>query len=342
MQSAEAALRSAQERYETVKKGPDEMTLAAANQAVEAARSATLAAERRHLDLAAGPPPQQIAAAQENARSARATLAEAGTRLAELSSRPTRAELQDAQDRVDAATAALEQSRSELEIQPETDVADPASFDLLVLERNVEQDRAQVETLERDLAATNLVAPTSGVISAVLVRAGDPVDRDTHVLSIARAGDPIVTVDVGADDAGRIAAGQQAVVTVEGAPGQEHNARVIEILAAPGGIGNIAHLDVSWTATPPLFGLTTQAVVTLREKPGVLLVPQRAIRSAGPRRYVEYMDGELRRTADVTTGISGALDVEIVSGLQEGQVILAGTTGSPGTAPSPTSGAAAP
>jgi multidrug efflux pump subunit AcrA (membrane-fusion protein) len=344
MQSAESALRTAQERYEVVKKGADELTLAAANQTVDGARSAALAAERRYLDLSAGPPPQQVAAAQENVRVARATLTEAGIRLAELSNRPTRSELQDSQDRVDVATAALEQARADLEAEPAPDVTDPASFDLLVLERNLDQDRTQVQTLERDLAATNLVAPTSGIVSAVLVHPGDPVDRDTHVLSIARAGDPIVTVDVGADDAGRIAAGQQAVVTIEGAPGQQHDARIIDLLAGPGGIGSVARLDVTWNATPPLFGLATQAVVTTREKSDVLLVPQRAIRSAGPRRYVEYMDGELRRTADITTGISGALDVEVVSGLQEGQVILAGTAGSAGAAPtpSPASGAAAP
>lgn len=341
VQSAEVALHTALERYESVKKGADEMTLAAANQAVDAARSAALAAERRYLDLAAGPPPQQVAAAQDNVRSARATLAEASIRLAEVSNRPTRAELQDAQDRADAATALLEQTRSDLDTPPEPEIPDSASYDLMVLERDLQQDRAQVETLERDLASTNLVAPTSGVVSAVLVRAGDPMDRDTHVLSLARSGDPIVTVDLGTDDAGRVTVGQQAVVTVEGASGLEQNARMIELIAGPGGIGNVARLDVTWTVPPPTFGATAQAVVTLREKAGVLIVPQRAIRSAGQRRYVEYMDGELRRTADVVLGISGALDVEVVSGLQEGQLILAGTAGSAGATPAPTPAAGA-
>jgi HlyD family secretion protein len=333
VESAEAALQLAKERLEIVRKGPDEMTLAAANQAVEAAQSAAASAERRYLDLEAGPPGHVIAAAQEAVRGARATLAGANDRLAEINSRPTRAELQDALERVNAAASVLEQARTEPE--PEPEAVDPAAYDLLVLERNLEQDRAQVETLERDLMATNLVAPTAGVVSAVLVRPGDPVDRDTHVLSIARPGDPIVTVDVGEDDAARIAVGQRALVTLEGALKQEYNATVIDLATGPGGVSHVARLDVDWTATPPAFGNVAMAVVTLQEKSGVLLVPQRAIRSAGQRRYVEYMEGESRRTADVTLGISGAVDVEVLTGLREGQLILVGAAGSATASPTP-------
>jgi multidrug efflux pump subunit AcrA (membrane-fusion protein) len=335
---AQAALDAARERYEIVKKGPDEMTLAAANQAVEAARIATRDAERRYLDLAAGPPPDRVDAARDAVRNARATLDSAVSRLTELNSRPTREELQAAEERVETARTALDQALSVPE--PEQSQADPAAYDLIVLEKTVEQDRSQVDSLERDLIATDVTAQIAGVVSAVQVRPGDPAERGAQVLIIAKPGPPIVTLDVNGDDVSRVVAGQVATVTLEGAPDSEHTAVITGLIGGPGGVGQTAQLQVNWEGSPPLYGLATQALVTLQEKPGVLLVPQRAVRTSGQRRYVEYLDGDSRRTADVILGISGISEVEVIRGVREGQLILVGAASAvsgatPDAAPSP-------
>ncbi|MGE3267710.1 MAG: HlyD family efflux transporter periplasmic adaptor subunit [Chloroflexota bacterium] len=330
IQTAESALQTARERYETVQKGPNEMALATANQAVEAAQTAALSAEARYLELAGGPPADRVAAAQDGVRSARAALAEANQRMADLNSRPTRAELQDAEDRVAAASSSLEQVQAAPE--PTSDENDPAAFDLVVLQKNLEQDRAQVESLEHDLAAANLYAPFAGVVSAVLVRPGDPMDRGAQVMSLARPGIPIVTVEVSGDDVSRVAVGQHATVTLESDPGSVRNATITGLVDGPVGLGRIAQLEVQWPETPPIYGTAVQAVMTLQVKTDVLLVPQQAVRSSGQRRYVEYMDGVSRRTADVVVGISNDHDTEIIRGLREGQEIIAG----PSTSATPT------
>jgi hypothetical protein len=54
----------------------------------------------------------------------------------------------------------------------------------------------------------------------------------------------------------------------------------------------------------------------------VLLLPRRAIRSAAGRQYVEYLDQGNRQVAHVTLGITAAGDAEILSGLDEGQLVL--------------------
>jgi len=100
---------------------------------------------------------------------------------------------------------------------------------------------------------------------------------------------------------------------------------MIGLVDAPSGVGKIAQLRVNWPESLPDFGTTAQAAVVLQEKDDALLVPQRAVRSSGQRRYVEYFDGSARRTADVSIGIVGAVDVEILSGLREGQLIVAGS-----------------
>jgi multidrug resistance efflux pump len=338
VQDAQSALDAARERYENANKGPDEMTLSTANQVVEAARIATREAERRYLDLAAGPPADRVAAAQDAVRNARVTLDSAVVRLAEVNSRPTRDEVQAAEERVGAAQAVLDQARSVPESQQ--DQPDPAAYDLVVIERAVEQDRSQVDSIERDLTTTNVTAPITGVVSAVQVRSGDPVERGAQVLAIAKPGPPIVALDVNGDDVNRVAVGQRATVTLEGAAGTEYPATIVGLTNGSGGIGQVAQLRADWSVTPPLYGLAAQALVTLQEKPNVLLVPQRAIRTSGQRRYVEYLEGESRRTADLVLGISGLADVEVIRGVREGQLVLLGTAGAgsgatPGATPSP-------
>ena len=57
-------------------------------------------------------------------------------------------------------------------------------------------------------------------------------------------------------------------------------------------------------------------------KDGVVVIPKKALHTAGSRRYVQYMAGGARKTVDVTVGISSATDVEITGGLSEGQLVL--------------------
>jgi multidrug efflux pump subunit AcrA (membrane-fusion protein) len=72
------------------------------------------------------------------------------------------------------------------------------------------------------------------------------------------------------------------------------------------------------------MGMLARVQVTLLVKPNVLMVPNGAVRTVGKRRFVEYMDGEIKRSRNVETGITTDQETEIVSGLEEGMVILAG------------------
>jgi multidrug efflux pump subunit AcrA (membrane-fusion protein) len=87
--------------------------------------------------------------------------------------------------------------------------------------------------------------------------------------------------------------------------------------------GPSAELKVDWPASQtPNFGAPVQAVVTLDQKQNVLVVPKSAVREAGGRASVEVIDGTLRHLVSVQTGASTADSVEIVTGLNEGQLVL--------------------
>jgi multidrug efflux pump subunit AcrA (membrane-fusion protein) len=70
--------------------------------------------------------------------------------------------------------------------------------------------------------------------------------------------------------------------------------------------------------------MPVRASIVVQRKENVLIVPTSAVKTVGRRTFVEYFDGTRRRSANVEVGIVTATEAEIVKGLQEGQVILAG------------------
>jgi hypothetical protein len=84
------------------------------------------------------------------------------------------------------------------------------------------------------------------------------------------------------------------------------------------------------------LGMLGRVTVVLREKLGVLLVKSTAVRSAGPRQYVQVVQSGRKRDVDVEIGIMTPTETEIVKGLSEGDRVLDGPAGAPAPAVTPT------
>jgi multidrug efflux pump subunit AcrA (membrane-fusion protein) len=69
-------------------------------------------------------------------------------------------------------------------------------------------------------------------------------------------------------------------------------------------------------------GDLVRITVILEQKGDVLWLPKQAIRSFEGRRFVLVEEGEGQRRVDVELGIEGDDRVEILEGLEEGQVII--------------------
>lgn len=321
MIAARSEVEAARGRLETVQRGPDPLTIEQAKAAVETARIGVQQAEARAATLMAGPSEEQAARLALTVQQTQLALENARAALAELNARPTKNELREAEDRLAAAQSAFERAQADAEAEPVVET-DTSSYDLQVLERNVAQDRAQVEQLERQLAQTRLRAPFAGTVSSVKVRPGDPFEAERAVLTLAKPGAPVLRADISERDAMRLAAGQRAVVRLEGVEGGEFDAAVDAILEGENSVGRTVQLSAIWPEPSPNIGTPVQIVITLREKDNVLLVPQKAIRSAGARRFVEVVDGQNRTMTDVEVGIVSNGQAEIVSGLRQDQLVL--------------------
>jgi multidrug resistance efflux pump len=355
VQVAQMDVDAMRERIETLRRGPDSQTVAAASAAVDSARQAVqqgeallrelhagpagdqtaLAAskvetarvavqqgEARLRELQAGPAGDQTALAASKVSTARLAVQQAEARLADVKSHPTRAELAEAQDRVAVAQAGLAQARAGDPVADPAQTNTPRLADRRLQEMSVEQERAQVQGLEDELGASRLRAPSTGIVTAVRVRVGDPLQPGTPVITLAPPSTPVVRADLSDEQAARLAVGQRATLTLAGSDDPPLEASVAEIVQNSDGGSRVALLQVDWPGDSAAFNATADVTVTVQVKSDVLIVPKGAVRSIGSRRTVEVVDGTSRRSVPVEVGITTENEVEIVSGLREGQWVL--------------------
>jgi hypothetical protein len=148
---------------------------------------------------------------------------------------------------------------------------------------------------------------------------------------LAKAGPPVVRIDLDDTQAGRLSLGQPATVLMQtGSASSLQIPASIEALtpaAADGSKAASATLQVRWgDGQTPRFGFPVTVSVPLQRKDGVLVVPISALRVSGDHAAVEVMNGTLRRLVTVQVGIKTDKFAEIVSGLSEGQMVLASAT----------------
>jgi len=291
LQVAKTAADQARARLDLIKKGPDQATLDAAQQAVDAAQTAV-----------------------DNAQD----------KLDDTNGHPTAAELRAAQDRVDQAQAALTRAmNAPSSVDAPTDDGSSA-FDLEIMQKALAQEQSNVSSLQKKLEDTKLLAPFAGVVTTINVKAGDPVDPAHPAMTMSRPGQPVIRIDLTEQDAAKLKEGQPATITLDGAT-LPLNGTVGGVGSNPNGSGRVAHVRVDWGSSElPKVGRTAQVGVTLQHKDNVLLVPKKAVRTAGPRTYVQFMSGSSRRIANVEVGITTDQDAEITSGLTEGQIVVVG------------------
>jgi hypothetical protein len=170
-------------------------------------------------------------------------------------------------------------------------------------------------------------------VVSVRTRVGANVTSASPVMILSKPGPPIVQADLTDTDTSQLSVGQTATVQLDSGDAATGAALSANLTALNVDSSSRAGTDsaasaptaffsVDWPQAGVKFGTPVQVNVTLQQKPAVLVVPIKAVHKAGPRTYVEVMEGSMRRVVNVQVGIKGLDTVEIVSGLTEGQMVL--------------------
>ncbi len=194
--------------------------------------------------------------------------------------------------------------------------------------------QAAIDAIQKKIDAARLLAPTDGIVAEVGVNPGDKVEAFAPVVNIINPSQLVIVVsDVGADVLARLSAGQPVSIQFGRAPEQPVQGQIAQLpssLTATGtGVRSDSRLKVTFARGDLTLAVGDMANVnvTLAKADGVLWLPPQAIRSFDTRRFVVLRGQRGERQVDVTLGMGNAQRVQIISGLTQGDLVVAPQVG---------------
>lgn len=201
---------------------------------------------------------------------------------------------------------------------------------LTVSEAEIQSAEAEVARVQAEIAERTIFAPFSGIITTVNSKIGSIASANEVAISLISADTLQIESYVPEIHIPFIKVGDQAVITLD-AYGSEvpFAARVISIDPAEtmrDGVSTYrAKLEFAQKDDRIKSGMTANVVISSEKKTDVISIPQGAVTNRDGKKIVmvrENEKAELSERVVTTGGISSFGEVEILSGLAEGDVVV--------------------
>lgn len=231
-----------------------------------------------------------------------------------------------------------------------------AQFDLS--KALLSQNAARLEELKINLQHTSVTSPVDGYVGKRNVDPGAMVNTNTAIASVVEISRLKLVVNVVEKDLRMVNAGDQGVVEVDAYPGEKFYGRVARVAPVLDPATRTATMEVEIPNGDNRLkpGMYARISLTVEERKNALVAPKNAVIDFENKRGVWVPDAERRaRFVPVTLGIEGPEQIEILSGLKQGdrfvttgagavrnndQLIIAGEASSDGPSGGPPAGGA--
>lgn len=210
---------------------------------------------------------------------------------------------------------------------------DAAKAAVAQAKQSVSLARQSLEQAEKDLREAVITAPFDGVVASVTAKEGDmipsPAMAPTQIINLIDPTSMELVVEVDEIDIPQVEVGQKVIITFDALSDVELDGVVATIYPLPIEIGGVIVYNVKIELDVPeksgvRVGMSTEVDIVLVSRTDVLLVPDRAINNdddGNPVVYVVVDDDLVAKPVEV--GISDDFNIEIISGLQVGETVLA-------------------
>jgi macrolide-specific efflux system membrane fusion protein len=226
--------------------------------------------------------------------------------------------------------AVMELEKAKLKLQ---ELQDTKQQDYLIQKArlNIREKELELAKLQKKWEETRLVSPMDGIVMFVsneqvgdeiepyqpLVTVGDP--KKLLILYTAANAEAIQDVDIG----------MKATITLKDKTKAEGTV-VQTPRNVPSGLPeDLADLYQRSLLIMPKqlpdsveIGTPADIEVVIQKRENVLLIPRQALRDFSGRQFVQVLDGKSKKEVDVEVGVQTATAVEILKGLQEGQLVI--------------------
>jgi HlyD family secretion protein len=188
----------------------------------------------------------------------------------------------------------------------------------------IQQAEAALEMANIQLGEVVIKAPFDGVVAELNISQGSRVSPQTAIASFISK-EVEVVVNVPESRIGQIKEGQSAAMQITAYPGQDFPGEVASI--APQANQDTRTFEVKVTPTKGAdllrSGMYANVSILAEEKPNTLLAPRAAVTTIDdqPAVFVVNSNNTVEQR-EVTTGLFDQDNIEILSGLKEGETIV--------------------
>jgi len=245
---------------------------------------------------------------------------------------------QSASNDLAAAADAYRQAQNDLEAL----LAGADESDIEAARLQVEQASAALEQARLQLEQATLTAPIAGTVTALNIQPGEMASAgQSAVVVISDLSVLEVEINLDETDVAQVAVGQEALVSVDAFPEAELSGEVTYIAPVAetqsGVVLYAVTVQIAPTEFPIRAGMTADVEIVAASREGALIVPLRAVHSEGGRSYVNRLANRQIEQVEVELGLTTETEVEIVTGLAKGDVVLVagGVSGDTGRPPNP-------
>jgi len=234
------------------------------------------------------------------------------------------AAINSAQSAVTVAEGALQSAREQLAKL----TAQPRAEDIGVLDAQIAQAQAAVDLLSLQITDSGITAPVSGQVAQVNYREGEAFLSALAggVISIIPDDPFFIEVDIYEEDVAKVSTGDPVDIAPASSPEDSYSGKVVSIDPTGKTVNGVVYyttkiaFDNAPTNIKP--GMSADVVIVTAEAKDVLLISESALGKNAGGNYVRVLSGaEIQETA-VKTGIKSKGQVQILSGVKEGDIII--------------------
>lgn len=186
----------------------------------------------------------------------------------------------------------------------------------------------KLDSFDKYISGTDVISEYAGVITEVMLSEGDSITSGTSLVFLYNQDEVTMDVSIRENDYQSLNMEGKVNISFTAYPNETYTGTISEVSDAE---YDSSSGEIYYTLTVTLQGdtsglyegMTGEVTFVTKETQEVLYVSNRAIFRDGTRSYVKVRDeaGNIQEK-DVVTGFSDGVNVEIVEGLSEGNIVL--------------------
>lgn len=190
-------------------------------------------------------------------------------------------------------------------------------------------------------SSPNIIAPINGMLTGFALQPGTVIattttssttsQSATKIATITTTASPIISLNLTEVDVPKIKIGNKATITFDAYPDKTYTGSVVSIDksgVSSSGVTNYPTIIKLDTAAEELLpSMAASASIITNTKDNVLMVPTAAIQTETGGSTVRILKNGVPESVSVETGLSSDTQIEIISGLNEGDEVVTSVTG---------------